>query len=308
MPEAVAAMKEAFAELSTGAATVPQRLVLPVEDTGGMTLLKAALTARGLGAKLVSVFPANPGRGLPSVTGLMVLLDRQTGLPTALCDGTFLTAWRTGAASGAATDLLAARDARTAALFGCGAQARTQALAIDAVRRLETIRVFARTPGAVEAFLAEMQPRLSARLEAAGSPSRALEGAQVICAATTSDKPVFDGRELDAGVHINGVGSFTAEMQEIDAETVGRARIFVDCHSAARAEAGDLLIAARAGRTRPSEWTELGEVIAGIRPGRGSAEEITFFKSVGVAVQDVAAATRALEEARRLDLGTLVEL
>ena len=308
MPEAVEAMKEAFAELSTGRATAPQRLVLPVEPAGGSTLLKPALTRSGLGAKLVSVFPGNRSRGLPTVSGLMVLLDRDTGVPTALCDGTFLTAWRTGAASGAATDLLARQNVRTAALFGCGAQARTQALAIDAVRRLETIRVFARTASAVEDFCAEMQPRLRARLVALTSPRQAIDGAEVICTATSSSSPVFDGRTLGPGVHINGVGSFTAEMQEVDAETVGRSRVFVDSRSAALAEAGDLVTAARAGRTTPTEWTELGEVAAGTRPGRRSSQEITFFKSVGVAVQDVVALVRALEGARRLGLGTVVEL
>ena len=319
MADAVATMKDAFAALSSGQAVVPQRIHMPVggraatgrvADATGTTLVMPAYlgTAGGLGAKLVSFFPGNAERGKPAVTGLVVVLDPETGEPTALADGTFLTAWRTGAASGAASDLLALPAARTAALFGCGAQARTQALAVDAVRHLDAIRVYARTPAAVEGFVAEMQPQLEARLVIAESPAAAVAGAEIVCAATTSPTPVFDGRDLAVGAHVNGVGSFTAAMREIDAATIARARVFVDHRRAAEAEAGDLVIATREGHTDPAHWTELGEVVAATRPGRRSETEVTFFKSVGVAVQDVAAAARALERARELDLGSEIEL
>ncbi len=310
MLAAVAVMKDAFAALSTGRATVPRRIHLEVEEAAGTTLVMPASLGQwgGLGAKLVSVFPGNAERGKPAVTGLVVVLDPETGEPAALADGTFLTAWRTGAASGAATDLLALPAARTAALFGCGAQARTQALAIDAVRDLDELRVYARTPAAVERFVEEMQPRLRARLIAATSPSAAIAGAEIVCAATTSSAPVFDGRELAPGAHVNGVGSYTPEMREIDAATVARARVFVDQRQAARAEASDLVLAAREGHTEPARWTEIGEVVAGKRPGRQGTGEVTFFKSVGVAVQDVAAAAQALERAKDLGLGSEIEL
>ena len=310
MVDAVATMKEAFAALSSGRATVPPRIHMDVAEGPGTTLVMPAyLGARGgLGAKLVSFFPGNAERGRPAVSGLVVVLDPETGEPAALADGTFLTAWRTGAASGAASDLLALPDARTAALFGCGAQARTQALAIDAVRDLDVVRVYARTPSSVERFVVEMEEQLEARPVAAESPAAALAGAEIVCAATTSSTPVFDGRDLAAGAHVNGVGSFTTEMREVDATTVARARVFVDQRQAAEAEAGDLVIAAREGHTEPGRWAELGEVVAGTRPGRRAAAEITFFKSVGVAVQDVAAADRALERARELNLGSQIEL
>ncbi len=310
MTAAVQVMKEAFAALSTGHATVPRRIHLEVEEASGTTLVMPAyLGARGgLGAKLVSVFPHNAERGKPAINGLMVVLDPETGEPAALADGTFLTAWRTGAASGAAADLLALPGARIAALIGCGAQGRTQALAVDAVRDLAEIRVYARTPAAVERFVTEMQSQVKARLVAAASPEEAIAGAEIVCAATTSSTPVFDGRRLAPGAHVNGVGSFTPEMREIDGATVARARVFVDQRLSAEAEAGDLVIAAREGLTEPAKWTELGEVVAGRLPGRQQATEITFFKSVGVAVQDVAAAARALERARELDLGSEIEL
>ncbi len=309
MADTVEAMKDAFADFSTGAATVPQRLALPVPPTGAVTLFKPAHLASGaLGAKIVSVFPKNRERQLPIIHGIVVLLDPETGEPQALCDGTFLTAWRTGAASGAATDLLAAAGARTLALLGCGVQARTQALAVAVVRDLDEVRVWARTRSEVERFASEMAPRLGCRVVAAASAREAVEDAEIICAATTSRSPVFEERFVRDGAHINGVGSFTAEMQEIDVDTVARSRVFVDSQASALAEAGDLVIAERAGRTDRRDWTELGEVVAGRKPGRLTESEVTFFKSVGVAVQDVKACALALERARRLGLGTEVEL
>jgi alanine dehydrogenase len=311
MPAAVAAMKAAFAALSTGQANAPQRTALPVPPVEGVSLFMPAFLPGGglgaLGAKIVSVFPHNPERGQPIIHGLVIMLDPSSGEPVALCDGTFLTAWRTGAASGAATDLLARPDVRVAALLGCGVQARTQALAIDAVRTLAEMRVYAPHPDRVQQFIGEMQPLVEAALVAAPSSAEAVRDADIICAATTSATPVFDGQLLNAGAHVNGVGSYTTQMQEVDAATVSRARIFVDSRAAALAEAGDLMIPMKAGRTRVEDWIELGEVAAGLKPGRQSPHEITFFKSVGVAVQDVAAAGRALAEAQRLRLGQTVE-
>jgi alanine dehydrogenase len=309
MPDAIDAMKVAYSSLAMGLAASPPRMALDVAAvSGSMLLMGAHVPGEGLGAKIVSVFPRNPELGRPVVTGIVVLLDGTTGEPIALLDGTALTAWRTGAATGAATDLLARPDARTAALFGCGAQARTQVLAIDAVRRLETIRVCSRTRQRVEPFIAEMQPRLRARLEGAASPREAVTEADLICTATTSATPVFDGRDLRPGTHINAIGSFTPQMQEVDVATIAAARIFVDSREAALEEAGDLLKAAAAGGTRPADWTLLGEVITGVKRGRSSAHEITYFKSVGLAVQDVTAAARALARARQIGLGTSIPL
>ncbi len=212
MADAVEAMKNAFAALSTGQATNPQHLALPVPPADATALFKPAyLASGGLGAKIVSVFPRNRDRGLPIIYGIVVLLDPETGEPTALCDGAFVTAWRTGAASGAATDLLAREDARMAALVGCGVQAGTQALAVDAVRSIEEWRVYARTRADVERFAREMERRLRGRVVAAASSREAVEGADVICAATTSSTPVFDGRLVADGAHVNGVGSFTTD-------------------------------------------------------------------------------------------------
>ena len=308
MAEAIQTMKEAFAALSAGTAQAPPRIALDVPEQDAVSLaMPAAITGRALGAKLVSVFPRNPSHGRAVVNGLMVVLDPETGEPAALADGTFLTAWRTGAASGAATDLLARPEARIGALIGCGAQARTQLLAITTARPLEEVRVYGRNPDGVERFVTEMQPRVDARLVAAAEPQVAIGGAEVICTATTSSTPVLDGDWIDNGAHLNGVGSFTTEMQEVDSRTVERARVFIDQRQAALEEAGDLVIAEREGKTSRDHWTELGEVVAREELGRRNDAEVTFFKSVGVAVQDVAAMAQALVRAREFGLGREVE-
>lgn len=309
MRQAIKVTKTAFADLSAGRADVPQRMSLAVPPVEGTLLVKPAyVPSSGLGAKLVSVFPGNAAKGEPIIHGIVVLIDPTSGQPRALCDGGFLTAWRTGAASGAATDLLARADAKSAAILGAGVQARTQLAAICAVRDLQEVRVFSRDGVARERFVAELQSSVVATLRAVSSPDVAVRGADIVCAATTSSTPVFANAAVAPGAHINGIGSFTASMQEIDAETVGRARVFVDSRAAAQAEAGDLLIARAAGKTTPEDWIELGEVVGGQRPGRTSDDEITFFKSVGVAAQDIATFAAALKQAEALSLGKAVDL
>ncbi len=309
MRDTVEAMKRAFADMSAGRATVPKRTVLQQGDAGGAFLVKPAIQpGTGLGAKLLTLVPSNPDRGLPLIHALVILLDAETGAPAGICEGGFLTAWRTGAASGAATDLLARLDARRAAIFGVGAQARTQLLAICAVRPLEEIRIYARTESARAAFVDELASQVEARLIAARSPEEAIEAVDVICAATTSPSPVFDGAAVRNGCHVNGVGSYTSQMREVDASLIGRSRVFVDSRESAAIEAGELIDAERRGVTYQSDWAEIGEVVEGTRTGRSSADEITFFKSVGVAVQDIGAAALALQRARDLGIGTEVEL
>lgn len=308
MPAAVAAMKAAYALLSTGAAHVPLRTAVPVPAAEAVSLyMPAYLPGTGLGAKIVSVFPHNAQRGLPVVNGLVVVLDAATGVPVALFDGTFLTAWRTAAGAAAGVDVLARPDARLGALIGCGAQGSTLVEAMDCVRPLELIRVFGLSREQVERFVRTRQPAVSARLVAAASADEAVAGADVVCTATTSSTPVFDGQRLKPGAHVSGIGSYTLDMQEVDAATVRRARVFIDSRAPILAEAGDLVIPLRAGQTRAEDWTELGEVVAGLKPGRQSPDDITFFKSVGNAVQDVAAASQALAAARLLGLGQEIE-
>jgi alanine dehydrogenase len=311
MRPAIEAMKRAFAQLSTGQANVPLRVPLQVPRHNGVTLFMPGYLGADdqMAIKIVSVFNDNPARGLPLIHALVVVVDATTGAPAAVMDGTYLTALRTGAASGAATDLLARRDAHTAAIFGAGAQARTQLEAVCAVRSIGEAWVYDVAPKQAATYADEMSRSLSLPVRVAGTPAEAVRQADVICTATTSAGPVFDDADVRPGTHINAVGAYTPQMQEVPVETVLRARVVIDQREASLAEAGDLLIPLQRGlMTQAHIYAELGEIAAGRKPGRATPEEITLFKSVGVAVQDVAAASAVLEAARRLNLGTEVAL
>jgi ornithine cyclodeaminase len=267
--------------------------------------------SRDLTVKAVAVFPHNPERGLPTIHALVIVFNAQTGAPAALIEGATLTALRTGAASGAATDLLARSDSTILAVFGSGAQARTQIEAVCAVRPIAEVRVFSLDLGSAQQLTRDLDGRTAsgARLRLATSSEVAVAQADVICTATTSSTPVFADEALAEGVHINAIGAYTPEMQEIDPATVARARIFVDSRRAALAEAGDLIQPIRQGLISEADiFAELGEVVAGTRPGRTGAAQITLFKSVGLAVQDAVAAGAILRRAEAEGLGNVIEL
>lgn len=306
--DAIAAARAAFTALADGTAVQPHRLSFPVADRGTAVAMGAFVPGVGLTEKVVTVFPGNRARGAPATQALCVVFDDASGAPLALLDGASLTARRTGAASGLATDLLARRDARVGAVIGCGATGREQLLAIDAVRDLGTIRVAARRAASAAECVEAMQPAVRARLVPVRAPDDAVDGADIVCVATTAKEPVFDGGKLRAGCHVNTVGSFRLDMREVDAVTFARSRVFVDSVEAAHAEAGHLVAAEREGVTRGEDWTVLGDVVRGTAGGRTSAEEITVFVSVGQAAQDAASAAKVLEVARARGLGTEVDL
>lgn len=311
MRQAIDAMRRAFTQLSTGQANVPLREALRVPRYKGVTLFMPAYLAADdqMAVKIASVFEDNPAKGLPLIHSLVVVVNTSTGEPNAVMDGTYLTALRTGAASGVATDLLAREDVQTVAIFGAGAQGRTQLEGLCAVRPIQKAWVYDVVSERADAFVAEMGQRLSLSVKVASTPTEAVHQADVICTATTSSSPVFNNADLRPGTHINAMGAYTSKMQEIPVETVLRARVVIDHRAASLAEAGDLLIPLRQGlMTEDDIYAELGEITAGLKPGRVSVEGITLFKSVGVAVQDVAAANAALQAARRLNLGTEVTL
>ncbi len=312
MPSAIAAVRHAFAQLALGEAQVPLRSSLSfAHDAVALVMPAYLLASGGLGLKVVTVTPGNTERGLPLIHALVVVLDAENGAPIAALEGGWLTALRTGAASGVATDALARADAETLAVFGAGAQGETQALAVCAVRRIRHVRIYDRTPGKAEALAARLggQHRIPADIAAAPDPLAAVADADIVCTATTSPTPVFPGDALRPGTHVNAVGAFTLSTRELDEGVVGRARIVVDERGAALAEAGDLVIPWQAGEAvGPDEWTELGAIAAGLEPGRRHADEMTLFKSVGNAVQDVAVAALAVTRAAERGLGTLVPL
>jgi ornithine cyclodeaminase len=314
MGAAIAAMKHAYAALSSGRAEVPLRTRLPVAPHEAVSLfMPVFLQDEGgdaLAVKVVSLFPRNAARDLPMIQAAVLVLETDTGRLLALLEGSMLTAIRTGAASGAATDLLARPDSQVAAIFGAGVQGRTQLEAICSVRSIQTAWIYDTDASRLEAFVQDMagQGPIPGDLRPATSPRQAVAEADVICTATTSTTPVFSDADLRPGVHINGVGAYTPEMQEVPAETVRRARVIVDSRSAALSEAGDLIQPLRQGLIGEEHvHAELGEIALGLRPGRADPAQVTFFKSVGVAVQDAAAARLALRNAEKYGLGQIIQ-
>ena len=292
MPEAIRAVREAFIQLSTGQALVPARTSLEVPGSRTTALVMPAYLpgSKRIGVKLISLCEDNPAKGLPLAQAVTVVMDAEDGVPLAALDASYLTAVRTGAASAVATDALARRDARVAAVFGAGVQGRTQLEAVAAVRPIRKAFVFDVDPRAAAAYAAEMGPKLGLDVEPAASP-KVLGRADIVCTATTSATPVFSDGDLKPGVHINAVGSYKPHIREIPGETVRRARVYVDHRQAALEEAGDLIIPLHQNLIGEGHiLAEIGEVLAGLKPGRGSDGEVTLFKSVGNAVQDLAVA------------------
>lgn len=313
MTDAIAGMKRAFAALVEGRAKVPVRTQLPIDKHAGVTLVMPALIEgddSALVVKVASVFNRNLERGLARIQAAVLVFDPETGRPTACLEGATLTGIRTAAAAGAATDLLARAESRGVAILGAGVLARTHLEAVCNVRRIETAWIYGPTPANVASLIAELAGRgpIPADLRAATSPAEALAEADIVCAATNSATPVFADGDLKPGAHVNAVGSYQPHTREIPAETIRRAAVFVDDRAAAWEEAGDLILPLNAGEiTRDHIVAGLGELVLDRVQGRQRADEITVFKSVGVAVQDAVAAQIAVQNAIANGVGQVVE-
>ena len=298
MGKAIDLMREAFLQLSAGVAQVPVRTVIDSHDQSGRVLFMPSYSsAYGLfGLKMVSVFDQNTTRNLPVIQAMMMVMDGQTGTPLGLLDAEYLTALRTGAASGLATDLLSRKDSAIMAIFGTGAQAETQLEGIQAVRPIKEVIVFGKTQNKTNSFCQRMGEKFNIEIHAASAPHE-LNRADIICTATTSSTPVFQKDHVKNGVHINGIGSYKPTMQEIPHEVIQHATLIVDQRTATLTEAGDIVIPIRQGLiTNDHIYAELGEIISGSKKGRISDDQITVFKSVGNAIQDLALAHCMLEK------------
>ncbi len=295
--ELLDAVEAAYRDVAAGRDRSPLRshAGLPAGDL----LLMPGVRDGGSGTtvKLVTVTPANAERGLPTVQAVVVWIDAATGEPRAVLDGGAITRMRTGAASGVATRLLARHDTRVLALLGAGGQAAWQVRAVLAARpSLEEVRVYARTPSARERLAAGLEREVGPerRVGAVESAEAAVRGADVVCCATTSAEPVFDAAWLRPGSHVNGIGAFRLGMVELPPQAFARAGLVaVDSREAALAEAGDLVAALDAGLLAADGFCEIGTVDAGWARQR-DPESITVFKSVGLAIQDLAAAELVL--------------
>lgn len=312
MAECIEAMSDALLALARGDATLPLRSIVWLPDrSGALGLMPAQMAASGfLGLKAVTFFPKNEGTDRDSHQGAVLLFDATDGRLLAIVDATSVTAIRTAAVSGVATRLLSREDAADLALVGSGVQARTHLAAMRVVRPIRRVRVASQDRGRAGRFAERESRRHGIAIEPCASVREAVEGADIVCCATSSREPVVLGAWLSPGAHVNAVGSSVAGARELDTAAIVRSRLYVDRRESALAEAGDFVIPKQEGAIGDGHIVgEIGEVLLGKAPGRASRDEITVFKSVGLAVEDVAAAQLLLEKAgampelTRIDLG-----
>jgi ornithine cyclodeaminase/alanine dehydrogenase len=308
--DVIAAVERAFREHAAGRAATLPRVALPMGREGFFLSMVSSLPRLGaLGTKLVTVVAGNRRRGLPTIHACYLLTDAETGVPLALMEAGFLTAIRTGATSALAARHLARPDSRVIACFGAGVQARFQLLCLKQVLPLGEARIVGRDAGRTAAFAERMRRELGITVRVEARRPAAVRGADVVTCATTSSRPVFSGRDLGPGAHVDAVGAFRPATREVDTLTIRKSRVVVDTYEGAWEEAGDLLIPIKAGAiTRRHVRAELGQVVTGARPGRTSPEEITLFKSVGFAPEDAATARLAYDRAVAAGLGDEVSL
>jgi len=305
MDDLIAAMESALDRFSAGGARQPLRTVVEAGTYGFYGVMPAYLEGpAALGTKLVSVYHGNASRGLPSHLATIVLHDPDTGALMAVMDGRYITEARTAAVSAASAKHLARKDSRVLAILGSGVQARSHADAISRVGAFSEIRIWGRTPERAAALALELAPTIKSRIAAVPTARHAVDGADVIALVTASREPVVRREWIREGAHVCAVGACRPDQREMDTALVKDARLFVDSRQGALAEAGDIVIPIKEGAFGADHIAaELGDVIGGRAEGRRAAGDITIFKSLGMAVEDVAAARLAFERASALGLG-----
>lgn len=310
MRECMDVMAAALQGLAHGEAILPLRQVLLLPGgQGAFATMPAVLTGNGaIGLKAITVFPGNHGTELDSHQGAVLLFEAERGRLLAVMDASSITAIRTAAVSGVATRVLAREDAGDLAILGTGVQALTHLEAMAESRRLRRVRVWSRDPARVARFAEHASERFGIGVEAAGSAREAVLGADLVCTVTASRESVLRGDWLAAGAHVNAVGASLPTARELDTPAIVAARLFVDRRESALHESGDFLIPKAEGAITDAHiQAELGEVLTGVHPGRRAPDEITVFKSLGLALEDVAAAHRIHENALRSGAGTWID-
>src|SRR5712691_357950 len=325
MDQCIAVMEEALIALARGQAHQPLRTIFKPADVKGVLAmmpsfcnaeLSAPLLTRGLlpqdsplfGLKAICVFPGNAAIGKDAHQGGVLLFDGITGEPLALGNASAITAIRTAATSALATSLLAREDAAELAIIGAGVQARTHLSAMACVRPIKRARIASGRFDSARKFAKEMQPQFPFQVEPVETAEAAVRGADLIVTATTAREPVLQRNWISLGAHINAIGTFSPNAREIDTATMATATLFVDRRESALNEAGDYLLAAKEGAIGPAHLrAELGEVLIKAHPGRTSRDEITLFKSLGLAIEDLAAAAFVYKKAQEENAGAWVE-
>ena len=275
MADLIPEMEKALIDFSSGRVIQPVRQVISIEPPGGFYGIMPALTPEGLGQKIVTFYPPNAGKGIPTHMALIVLNDPQTGAPLAIMDGRLITEMRTAAVSAAATKLLAPQDAKVLAILGSGVQARSHFEALRLVRNFTEMRVWSQTKAHADSFAKEIDAKVM-------SAEEAVRGADVVVTVTSSKTPVLKGSWLKPGSHVNAIGACRPDWRELDDEAMRNSVVLVDSREAAMKESGDVIL------SRANVYAELGEAFAGKVPPR--ANETTIFKSLGMAVEDITAA------------------
>ena len=310
MKQAINAMEGAFASLSSGDSFVPQRFITKLPSGDLVMLFKPAYVEqeKRISVKFLTQREGIARTDIPTIQGIVLVIDAVTGEVLAIMDGEYLTALRTGAASGLATRYFARKDARTMALFGCGAQGRTQLEAVLCERGIKKVLVFDKNREAADLFVQEMQEKFQTEMRYS-TETAVLKDADIICTATNSSTPLFMKDEIKSGVHINAIGSFQPHMQELDPDLIRDAKVYVDQVEICLKESGDL-IKPIADKIIDQDHLvgEIGEFCLGNIEGRESKDEITIFKSVGVAIQDFAVAIDICSSSVKKDFGNEIRL
>ncbi len=311
MAECIGVMREALIRLARGQVHQPLRMIVKPPDVAGvMGVMPSYMSGddAAYGLKTVCVFPENPSQGKDAHQGSVMLFSAETGELQAMMNASAVTAIRTAAVSGVATDLLAREDAHELAIAGAGVQARTHLAAMSCVRSIERCRIASRTIEHARQLVDEMSDRFPFPLAAVETVEQALADADLIVTATNAKEPVLKREWISPGVHLNVVGSSSPKSREVDTATMAAAALFVDRRESTLNEAGDYLFAASEGAIGPDHIrAELGELLTGSKRGRTSPDEITLFKSLGLAVEDLAAAAYLYKKAKELNAGTWVE-
>ena len=311
MRECIPLMAAALRSLAEGRSAQPVRTVFRPREAAGLMSLMPAFRADdfpAFGLKAICVFPGNSAKGKDAHQGAVLLFSAETGEPLAIENASAITAIRTAAVSAVATDILARRDAGVLAIVGAGVQGRAHLEAVSLVRSLREVRVADKDAGRAGKFAAETGAVHPFQIRASDDVAGAVSGADIIVTVTDSCEPIVRRDWISAGAHINAVGACVPSAREIDAATVAASRLFVDKKESALQESGDILLAVKDGAiTRENIRAELGEVLTGVKPGRMSDDEITLFESLGLAVEDLAAAAYVYREAQKKGRGTWVD-
>ena len=299
MEETIETVEQAFKEYAKGNVVMPPRSTIMVPKyNGSISFMPSYLTGLDAQAtKIISIYPDNKSRGLPTTVAWLVVNDPRTGLVKAFMDATYLTAMRTGAITGVAAKYLAPEDSSKVAIFGAGVQGRTQTWAACTVRNIDKVYVYDLYHDARQRFVEEMTKLLGIEVVAAASGEEACRDADIVLTATTSNKPVLNRKWLKDRVHVSAIGAFYPEWRELDTATVAESKLVIDDREGIMLEAGDILIPIKEGAiTENHIYAELKELVSGEKKGRTPRDRITVFKSVGIAIQDSSVASLVLRK------------